>query len=346
MTAPALLTRRQRNRSLLTRQLLVERAPVTIPAALERMGGLQAQYAPAMYIGLWSRMASFRRADLTGALQRRTVVQGTLQRGTIHLVSRADYWPFALAVRDARRRWWLGSQGRHTTDAQMHAAADALRTRLQADSPITRRQLDETVGRDLVNAVGFWIDLVRVPPSGTWDRRRADLYASADDWVGPPPDIDAEAACAHVVRRYLAGFGPASIAEIGLWAGVAGSTISAALPPRVRRWQGEDGVELVDLVGQSVADAESAVPVRFLPVWDATLLAHARRTGILAEEDRARIFTSRTPHSFNTFLVDGQVAGTWLHQDGRVTVEPFAPLSRRAAAEVDAEAERIGALYA
>ena len=56
---------RELNRAVLARQLLLERARVTVPAALERMGGLQAQYAPSMYIGLWSRVDRFRRADLT-----------------------------------------------------------------------------------------------------------------------------------------------------------------------------------------------------------------------------------------------------------------------------------------
>ena len=68
------------NRALLARQGLLERAAMPIPAMLERMAGLQAQYAPSMYIGLWSRVAGFERAALTGALERRTVIQATLLR--------------------------------------------------------------------------------------------------------------------------------------------------------------------------------------------------------------------------------------------------------------------------
>src|SRR3712207_9590825 len=63
-----------------------------LPRALERVAGLQAQYAPSMYVGLWSRVEGFARDALTRALERRTVIQGTLMRVTIHLVSRADYW--------------------------------------------------------------------------------------------------------------------------------------------------------------------------------------------------------------------------------------------------------------
>ena len=94
------LTQRELNRTLLERQFLLKRRKLAIPRALERIGGIQAQYAPSMYIGLWSRLAGFERDQLTRALERRTVVQGTLMRSTIHLVSREDYWPIAVAIRD------------------------------------------------------------------------------------------------------------------------------------------------------------------------------------------------------------------------------------------------------
>jgi hypothetical protein len=103
------------NRALLARQMLFERAEVPVPRALERMAGLQAQYAPSMYIGLSSRVAGFERDQLDRALERRAVVQGTLLRSTIHLVSARDYWSFAEAVREDRRRWWLRVQrGRYS----------------------------------------------------------------------------------------------------------------------------------------------------------------------------------------------------------------------------------------
>ena len=51
--------------------MLLEPRRLSIPRALERMGGLQAQYAPSMYIGLWSRLEGFERDALTRALERR-----------------------------------------------------------------------------------------------------------------------------------------------------------------------------------------------------------------------------------------------------------------------------------
>ena len=44
-----------------------------------------------------------------------------------------------------------------------------------------------------------------------------------------------------------------------------------------------------------------------------------------------------------TFLIDGFVAGTWSVANGRVTTEPFAPLSRSARRELQEEAGRLEA---
>jgi len=58
------LSTRELNRALLARQLLLERGRCSLPKALERIGGIQAQYAASMYIGLWSRLeASAVRSD-------------------------------------------------------------------------------------------------------------------------------------------------------------------------------------------------------------------------------------------------------------------------------------------
>jgi Winged helix DNA-binding domain len=90
-------------------------------------------------------------------------------------------------------------------------------------------------------------------------------------------------------------------------------------------------------------DPDTPAPVRFLPVWDAALLVHARRTGVLPEEHRSRVFNVRTPQSTNTFLVDGEVAGTWRYEKRRVNLEPFGRLDRSTRGELAAEAERLAA---
>jgi hypothetical protein len=343
------LGQRELNRALLARQLLLERSGLSLPRALERVGGIQAQYAPSMYVGLWSRLRDFRREALTRALERRTVVQGTMMRVTIHLVSAVDYWPLTQAIRERRREGWLRAHRGRVAAGDVQAAARRLAPRL-AEGPVSRAEMDELLGKpgaQVINGLGLWIDLVRAPPSGTWERRRADVYAAAEDWLGPPPKIAAGEAIEHLVRRYLTGFGPAGRHEIADWAGLPVSHLSGALDKlELRRFEGEDGAELVDLPRAPLPGADTPAPVRFLPTWDATLLAHARRTGILPEEHRPKVFNVKTPQSAATFLVDGQVAGTWRYDKRKVELEPFGRLSRSALRALRAEADGLVAFHA
>lgn len=340
--AERVVTRDELNRALLARQLLLERRRLPLPRAVEQVGGLQTQYAPSGYIGLWSRVAGFERDALTGALERRSLVQATLMRNTIHVVSRSDYWPLVLAVRSERMAWSRSVQ--RTDERSVRRAAGRLR-RFLADGPKLQKEI---AGAGLwASGVGIWLDLVRVPPSGTWERRRADLYGLAEDWVGPEPELSEEEAREHLVRRYLGAFGPAPRRDIASWAGVGVSALAGALERLpLRRFRDEHGRELLDVPRAPLPLPEMPVPVRFLPTWDSTLLVHARRTGILAEEHRKRIFHVRNPQSERTFLVDGKVAGAWRYEDGRITLEPFGHLPRAARAKLEEEAERLAAFHA
>ena len=123
MTEIRTLTQRELNRALLARQLLLERAKTPIPKALERIGGIQAQYAPSMYIGLWSRLDGLRARAAHARARAGIVVQGTLMRATIHLVSKGDYWPFAAGIREDQREWWLRVHGRATDTRELIADA-------------------------------------------------------------------------------------------------------------------------------------------------------------------------------------------------------------------------------
>jgi hypothetical protein len=337
------LTQRELNRALLARQLLLERVRLPIPRALERLGGIQDQYAPNAYIRLWSCLEGFRRNDLTRALERRSVVQATLMRETIHVVSRRDYWAFAVAIRAPQRAWFLRTRRPAPRERDLERRAESLRE-LLADGPRRHDELVEIAGRAW-GMVGPWVDLVRVPPSGTWERRRANLFQTAESWVGPE-DVGVAEARDLLVRRYLAAYGPASRKDIGLWSHLSLGDLEPVLAGlTLRRFRSESGDELLDLPRAPLPDPESPAPVRFLPTWDAVLLVHARRSGILPEEYRPRVFSTRMPQSVGTFLVDGSVAGMWKHTDGRVDWTPFQRLDRAAAREVADEAERLAAFH-
>jgi hypothetical protein len=232
----------------------------------------------------------------------------------------------------------------------MDAVAALLRRHLDA-GPRRQAELTSLLAAEGFPAVawsgaGLWLDLVRVPPSGTWEQRRADLYGLAEDWLGPWKVTENEA-LERLVRRYLGGFGPASAQDTASWAGVPVTTVRPALERLgLRRFRDEQGRELFDLPRAPLPHPDTPAPVRFLPTWDATLLVHARRTQLLPEHHRRLVFNTKTPHSVGTFLVDGAVAGSWRHERGRVRLEPFGPLDRQARRDLDEEAERLAAFHA
>ncbi|MGZ8633228.1 MAG: DNA glycosylase AlkZ-like family protein [Solirubrobacteraceae bacterium] len=155
------------------------------------MGGLQAQYAPAMYIGLSSRLDGFERAALTRALERRSVVQGTLMRSTIHLVTARDYWALALAVERPRRAWWLKVNRDGLGARDMSAAARRLRRRL-GGTTLRRTEIEELVGKRPAAGVGHWLPMVRVPPSSPRWRPRWSACACA---ASPPRTARSSSTC-------------------------------------------------------------------------------------------------------------------------------------------------------
>jgi hypothetical protein len=227
----------------------------------------------------------------------------------------------------------------------MSSAARRLRARLTGGT-LRRGEIEQLIGKPQAAGIGHWLHIVRAPPSGTWERRRADLYALAEDWLGPP-EIDHDDAVDHTVRRYLGGFGPATPAEIANWAGAPSAVVAPALERlKLRRFAAEDGDELVDLPRAPRPDAQTAAPVRLLGTWDAILLAHARRANVLPECFRERVFHVRMPQSVTTFLVDGAVAGTWRYDDGRVTFDPFERLDRATLRALGEEGEHMAALHA
>ena len=340
---------RQLNRALLERQMLLERSADSLPRVVERMGGIQMQYAPSGYIGLWSRIRDFARHTLTDALEHKAVIQGTLLRGTIHTVSAADYWPMLAGVRRINREWYTRVAGDALAGIDMDAAVRAARD-LLARGPMRFGDLAAALGErgfpmSAVKALGFSMDLVRIPPSGTWEARRADLYGLAEWWTTPAA-VSEDDGLEHLVRRYLGAFGPAPIRDIASWMGLN----VGQLKPVVERMElvthrDEGGKPLLDLPDASLPDPDAPAPPRFIGVWEAMLLVHARRTSVLPEEHRSRVFHVRMPHSVNTFLLDGAVAGSWRFEDGEIRLDPFRPLTRSERTSLEGEAHGLAAFH-
>ena len=342
------LTLRELNRATLARQLLLRRHRLSVTQAVERVAGLQAQWPPSPYIGLWSRLDGFAPGQLVSAVARRRVVKATLMRTTLHLVSAADYLAYAGIYRERRigelRRQLaaLGEEADFEADGKRLAA-------FAAEEPRTRPELLALLGRPKLRieertpwlswyGLAAHAGLVNGPSSSTWRGNTAGgTFVPAGTWLGAEPANGAGAA-AHLVRRYLAAFGPASRPDIGQWTGLPLGVLDAGLERlQLRRFRDELGRELVDLPRAPLPPADTDAPPRFLPRWDNLLLAHDVRTRAFPDEYRKAIIV-RNGDVPETFLVDGFVAGHWRVERGRIRLEPFAPLPRAARREVEEEA--------
>jgi hypothetical protein len=349
--APPTLSARALNRALLARQSLLERSDESIEAMAERLVGLQAQAPNPPYLGLWTRLQRFALDDLTRALQERRIVRATMMRGTLHLVSAADYRALRPVLQPALRRLSLASGHAKALrglelDALRRAGFEALRA-----APLNAAELGDALRAhwpehdcgELALLVRSAEALVHVPPAGCWDWHKPAAFATALDWLGAAvADEAGEDAADAMALRYLRAFGPASARDFGAWSGLsAPAERLRRLRPQLQVFRDEDGTELFDLPDAPRPPPELPAPPRLLPEFDNVLLAHAQRERILAPSARAAVYT-RNGLVAATVLVDGFVAGIWkLQRDARaatLTVFPFRRLAAAERAELEAQA--------
>jgi len=331
------------NRATLARQLLLERRRLPVGTAIERVAGLQAQWPPSPYIGLWTRLVGFRRESLERAVLSGAVLKPTVMRGTLHLVTKRDYAMYWWALRDMPT--WYDET--HLT-AALAAVAGARRR-----APMTHAEAlewlrdehgheDDQTRRRIFHALRRRAHLLHAPESALWTVRAGTVVFHAHD---VPDGLDVFAARTELVRRYLGAFGPSSRADIADWSGLRVSDVAPAIEALepLRRFRDENGRELLDLPRAPLPPPETPAPVRFLPKWDNTLLAHADRRRVLPEELRKEVI-AKNGDVTQTFLVDGVVTGSWTaDRKGRVTLMPFAPLPRTARRAVEDEQAELEA---
>ena len=343
------LTKRALNRATLARQLLLERRKIKPVAVIEQLVGLQAQIPRPPFIGLWSRIEGFQRQDLLKLIARHDVVRGTMMRGTIHLMSRGDYAKFratmqpmlsqgstqVLKDRKALDRDELVACGRAFFD-EAPRTFDGLRDHLAERFP----GCDE---RACAYTVRMHLPLVMVPSETRWGWTGAADFAVAESWLGERLDLSDERKA--LALRYLAGFGPASVADMQNWSGLKNLRgVFEELRPKLKTFRDEKGRELFDLPRAPRPDEDVEAPVRFLPDYDNVLLGHADRSRVIAEEHRKRIATANLM-VLPTFLVDGVVAGTWKIQreknDATLAINPFVKLSKETKDELEEEGQKL-----
>ena len=329
------MTLRELNRTLLARQLLLERGRLSVSNAVSRLAALQAQYMPSPYVALWTRLAGFRKEQLTRALVRRDVVYGTIVRPTLHVVARRDYPLYAAAQLAHTRR----EPERRGLDVE--AARAAL-----PDRPIGSKELDALVagaiGSDDRWDVEFTrraLALLRLPPAGTWGPRGAIEY---ELWGEPLPSV--QQGTLHIVRRTLAAFGPMTLDDVRHFTYLSRAQVEPALET-MRRLEDDEGRVLHDVPRGLRVSADVAAPVRFLPMFDSAIVAHHDRRRIIPLDYHETVIRRVNATTLAPVLVDGFVAGHWKVDRKRdmatLTVHPFAPIPRRFHGELRREGEQL-----
>jgi Winged helix DNA-binding domain len=347
------LSLRAINRATLARQLLVERAHRSVEETVEHLVGMQAQAPFPPYTGLWTRLADFTPGLLADALLERRVVRVVLMRGTVHLVTAADACflrPLVQVIMDRDLRTNAQHAG-PLAGVDVAKVADSARAVLEDDA-LTGKELGVALAADwpdvppgsLAHAARGALALVQVPPRAVWGRAGQTRYRTAEHWLGR--DLDPAPDPARLVLRYLAAFGPASVADIQTWSGLTRlREVVEPLRPRLRVFADEAGRELFDLPDAPRPPAELPVPVRFLPEFDNLLLSHADRTRVMTEEFRKRLFGVKNGVFPGTFLVDGFLRGEWRITKQRkaatLTITPWAKLSKKDSTALVREGTRM-----
>ncbi|MFD8205591.1 winged helix DNA-binding domain-containing protein [Streptomyces sp. NPDC059695] len=351
------ITARALNRKTLHRQLLLEREPVGVAEAVRRVVGLQAQHPGSPYVALWNRIAGFEPADLDEALGAFELVRSTLMRLTLHLVRAEDYRAFREGMEPTLRGSRLHDP-RFTKAGFTAADADALLPGLleYAASARTGAELREHIEKvrgGPVEAVVWrmvrqYAPLWHAPTGPPWSFGTAQAFVTAAE---PPVLRDPEASAAGLavlVRRYLEGFGPASVPDMAQFTTAPRGLVRAAvqtLEGELERLQGPDGTVLYDLPGAPRADGDLSVPPRLLAMWDSVLLAYADRSRVIPPEYRRHVIRVNGD-TLPTLLVDGYVAGVWRPVGGGIEVSAFHPLSPADWEAVGVEAASLGRLLA
>jgi hypothetical protein len=355
--AAEILSTRALNRALLERQLLLRRVALPVDAAIEHLVGMQAQVPGNPYLALWSRLERFDPLALSRLIETREAVRIAIMRSTLHLLTARDCIAMRHLMQPAMTRAFASGSpyGRTLAGLELDPVLAAGRAFLE-ERPRTLAALREHLSarwpdydaQSLSYAVHYLLPLVQVPPRGLWGKGGQPSCTTAEKWLGLP--LSTKTTVEHVIPRYLASFGPATVADAQSWSGLTGLRAAfERLRPQLRTFQDEQGRELFDVPDGLLPDPETAAPVRFLPEYDNLFIGHKDRRRIVPETHPG-LLSARWGNG--PVLIDGFIHATWkLTRETRRSVSPATltvtttrPLTRRDRDAVTEEAHSVVAL--
>ena len=351
-----MITARELNRATLSRQLLLERAPLSVTDAVRRVVALQAQHPASAYLALWNRLAGFDPAALDEAFASHRVVRAQLMRVTMHAVHAEDHRAFREAMDPTLRASRLGDPRFRASGLTVEDALDLTGGLLDfADRPRTGPECEAWLAGRLgapMPALAWrmlrqYAPLWHAPTDGPWLFGSRAYVAARPRPVLADPDVSGSA-LQTLVRRYLEGFGPASIADMAQFAMVQRARAKAAvqaLGGSLQQLEGPGGTVLYDVPGAPLPGGDTPAPPRLMAMWDSVLLAYADRARLIPPGYR-RIVTRMNGDVLPTLLVDGYVAGVWRAVQDGIEATAFRALDGFAWEGLAAEARALVPLLA
>jgi hypothetical protein len=274
-------------------------------------------------------------------------------RNTVHLATSRDFLAFRPLFQPLMDRGLAGNFGRNLAGVDLAEVCRAA-TGLLTERPLTRAQLARELAErwpdndpaSLAYAATSLLTLVQVPPRGLWGRTGQAAFFPAQAWLDGLDPPDPVGAVEQLVLRYLAGYGPATVADIQAWSGLSRlREVTEGLGDRLREVAGPDGARLLDLADAPPPDPQDVpAPPRFLPEYDNLLLSFADRRRVIPH-GRPVPLPPGNGASSGTLLVDGFWQAEWkitTEGDGAVLhVEPFIALAAGDVDAIAAEGERL-----
>jgi hypothetical protein len=270
-------------------------------------------------------------------------------RGTLHLFSAADYLKFRTTIQPMLI---AGAQSilknREPVDSKkvVKKAQELFSTQSRSFAEITSSFGATMPGADpgvIRYTIRTAIPLVQEPVTSGWNFPGNPKFTLAEPWLGKKCDSNDNLKA--LLLRYLAAFGPASITDMQTWSGFPKlKDLIEKLRPELVTYRDETKRELFDLPTATIPDADVDAPVRFLPEFDNILLGHQKRTRVIADAHRTRVYLPALRVA-QTILVDGFVAGVWKVEKTKTSsalvITPFEKLSKQIQKQLTEEGEPL-----
>jgi hypothetical protein len=251
---------------------------------------------------------------------------------------------------------WLAELEEATVRA-LAARGEALATELSADEPRLRRrvllaagksyQAEQSIATRVLSQLAADGRIVRARPRGSWTSSQYRWSVTGGWLPGGLPELPTGAAQVELVRRWLAAFGPGTVADLRWWTGWPAGQVARALAevgPVEVELEGGAGSGTGLVLPDDVEPVDAPPPwVALLPALDPTAMGWSGREWYLGEHGPALF--DRSGNIGPTVWAGGRVVGGWAQRrDGGIAYRLLADVGTEAVEAVAEAAGRLGEL--